>query len=388
MSNQPSHDIVVYGATGFTGRLVCAYLAQRAKDLGDLGWALAGRSLSKLVQVRDETGAGDIPLVEADASDPASIEAMAASTRVVLTTVGPYAVYGTPLVAACAKSGTDYVDLSGEPIWMRKMIDEYEGAARASGARILFACGFDSIPSELGVWLLQRSAVETLGKPMPRVRARVVTFIGGPGGGSLASGVATMKAAESDPEAARLLEDPFGLTPDFRGPDQPTGQDAGMEPDVGPVVPFMLGPTNAKNVHRGNFLMQHPYGTDFVYDEMLVGDSTFSAPAGPLPKPGEGPGPDVIANGRFEMLFIGSDPDGREIRTVVAGSRDPGFGATSGMVSETALCLLEDRSLAPGILTPGSSFPEKLVERLAAYADMTFGVVGDEPPSNETKRCV
>jgi len=377
VSNARGYDIVVYGATGFTGGFVCEYLAQRAAELGDLRWALAGRSLSKLEQVRDAIDAGDIPLVEADASDPGSLEAMAASTRVVVTTVGPYQLYGTRLVAACAASGTDYVDLNGEPIWMRRMIDEYEEAARASGARMLLCCGFDSIPSELGVWLLQRSAVEKFGKPMPRVRGRVLTFIGGPGGGSIASGIATAQAAESDPEAARLLADPFALTPGFRGPEQPTGQEVGVEPDVGPVGPFILGATDAKNVHRSNLLMAHPYGTNFVYDEMLVGESSFPPPAGPLPKPGEGPGPDVIANGRFEMLFIGSDPDGHEVRSVVAGSRDPGFGATSGMVSETALCLLEAESLAPGIWTPGAALQEKLVERLIAHAGMTLKVVGD-----------
>ena len=255
------------------------------------------------------------------------------------------------------------------------MIDEYEETARASGARILFCCGFDSIPSELGVWLLQRSAVGKFGKPMPRVRSRVLVLVGGPGNGSIASGIATARAAESEP--ARLLGDPFALTPGFRGPEQPTGQDVGVDPDVGPVGPFVHGATDAKNVHRSNLLMGHPYGTDFVYDEMLVGGGSFLPPAGPLPKPGEGPGADVIANGRFQMLFIGSDPAGHEVRSVVAGSRDPGFGATSRMVSETALCLLEAEGLAPGIWTPGAALQEKLVERLIAYANMTLNVIAD-----------
>ena len=262
---------------------------------------------------------------------------------------------------------------------MRQMIDAHEATARQSGARILFSCGFDSIPSELGVFFLQKLAQQRFGKPLPRVRGRVVTFIGGPGGGSVATGMAMAKAANEDPAFAKLMQDPFALTPGFRGPDQPTGQDSGVEEDVGPVRPFKLGPVDAKNVRRSNYLMDHAYGADFVYDEMLVGEPPQGEPAAlaTLPKPGEGPGAEVIANGRFEILFIGSDASDRKVRAHVKGSRDPGFFTTSRMIAETALCLAVDRDLAPGFWTPGAAFKDKLIEKLTEHAYMTFEAVDD-----------
>ena len=374
-----SHDIVVYGATGFTGRLVCEYLVERASDLEDLRWAMAGRSIEKLEHVRDEIGGGGIPLLVADASDPASIEAMAASTQLVLTTVGPYKLYGTPVVAACASAGTDYVDLTGEPHWMREMIDDYSTAAEESGARILFACGFDSIPSELGVWLLQEAAIEWYGHPMPRIRGRLVSFVGGPGGGSMATGKAMARAAHADPEVARLLADPFALTPGFRGPEQPTGLEPGVEPDLGPVRPFFLGPTNVKNVHRSNQLLQHRYGTDFVYDEMLVGEDTFTPPRGAPLEPGEGPSLEAMMKGRFETLFIGTDLEGHEIRATVSSSRDPGFMTTSRMIAETALCLLEQPDVAAGVWTPVAALEGKLLDRLTEHAFITVAIDRGDP---------
>jgi short subunit dehydrogenase-like uncharacterized protein len=167
-------DIVVYGATGFTGRLVAEYLAARYAGTSDLKWAMAGRSRDKLAAVRDAIGApNDIPLIVADAGDPASLQAMVEQTRSVLTTVGPYQLYGSDLVAACAASGTDYLDLCGEPVWMRQMIDAHEATARSSGARILFSCGFDSLPFELGVFFAQETAKRVLGAPVSRVKGRV-----------------------------------------------------------------------------------------------------------------------------------------------------------------------------------------------------------------------
>ena len=368
-----TYDIIVYGATGFTGRLVCEYLAERIDESNDLRWAMAGRSIEKLARVRDELGIAQIPLLVADAGDPVSIEEMTDATRLVLTTVGPYELYGSPLVAACAAAGTDYVDLCGEPHWMREMIDRHSDAAQRSGARILFACGFDSIPSELGVWVLQKVAIERYGKPMPRVRGRIISFVGGPGGGSMATCRAVARAAESDPAVAQLLADPFALTPGFTGPPQPPGLEGGMEADVGAVQPFLLGPTDVKNVHRSNLLLQHRYGTDFVYDEMLVGESTFKPPLGVPLHPGEGPTREAMNKGHFETLFIGSDVAGSEIRASVSSSKDPGFLTTSRMVSETALCLL-DSDVAPGIWTPGAALQEELVARLSEHAYMTFAL--------------
>lgn len=379
MKNNALYDLVIFGATSFAGKFVTQYLAERGKAVPGMRWAIAGRSRTKLEQLSTELGLENVGIIIADVADRPSIDAMVASTKAVLTTVGPYQLYGAPLVESCALTGTDYLDLTGEPNWMREMIDAYEALARQNGARILFSCGFDSIPSELGVYFLQKLAKERFGSPMPRVRGRVTTFIGGPGGGSVATGMAMMKAAQEDAEFAKLMQDPFALTPGFRGPEQPTGLEVAVEEDVGPVYPFKLGPTDAKNVHRSNLLMNHAYGTDFVYDEMMAGELPAGGPPSfaNMPKPGEGPGADVLANGKFEILFIGSDDSGRKLKATVSCSRDPGFVATARMMIETALLLHEDSEIAPGIWTPGAAFNDRLIERLVNHGDMTFQVVGD-----------
>jgi short subunit dehydrogenase-like uncharacterized protein len=379
LSHNKPYDLVLFGAASFSGRFVAEYLAERSKTEGGLRWAVAGRSRAKLEQLSAELGLTNIDILIADVTDRPSIDAMVASAKAVLTTVGPYQVYGTPLVEACALAGTDYLDLSGEPYWMREMIDAYDGVARKNGARILFSCGFDSIPSELGVYFLQKLAKERFGSPLPRVRGRITTFIGGPGGGSVLTGMTMMKAAQDSTEYAKLMQDPFALTPGFRGPEQPTGQEIAVEADVGPVYPFKLGPTDAKNVHRSNLLMGHPYGTDFVYDEMMVGEAPAGGPPpfDQMPKPGEGPGADVIANGKFEIVFIGSDESGRKLKASLSCPRDPGFVATSRMMVEAALLLREDSALAPGIWTPGAAFNDRLIARLAEHGEMTFKAVED-----------
>jgi short subunit dehydrogenase-like uncharacterized protein len=377
-SNAP-YDIVIFGAASFSGRFVTEHLAERCKTVAGLRWAVAGRSRAKLERLSAELGLKDVDILIADVTDRPSIDVMVASAKAVLTTVGPYQTYGAPLVEACALAGTDYLDLCGEPNWMREMIDAYEGVARNSGARILFSCGFDSIPSELGVYFLQKLAKERFGAPLPRVRGRITSFIGGPGGGSVLTGMTMMEAAQKDAKFANLMQDIFALTPGFRGPEQPTGQVIAVEADVGPVYPFKLGPTDAKNVHRSNLLMGHPYGKDFVYDEMMVGEPPAGGPPpfAQMPKPGEGPGAEVIANGKFEILFIGSDECGHKLKATVACSRDPGFVATSRMMVETALLLREDSALAPGIWTPGAAFNDRLIDRLAEHGEMRFEAVSD-----------
>src|SRR6478736_8809385 len=217
-------DIVVYGATGFTGQLVAEYLATHYKDDKTLRWAMAGRSLDKLKSVRDAIGAAaDTPLIVADASDPASLKAMVGQTGSVLTTVGPYQLYGNDLLAACVASGTDYFDLCGEPIWMRQMIDKHEAQAKASGARILFSCGFDSVPFELGAFFVQEEAKRAFGAPAARVKGRVRDMRGTFSGGTAASGRATFEAVAKDLSLVSILNDPFALTPGFSGAKQPKG---------------------------------------------------------------------------------------------------------------------------------------------------------------------
>ncbi|MCE9597120.1 MAG: saccharopine dehydrogenase NADP-binding domain-containing protein, partial [Spirochaetia bacterium] len=326
-------DIVVYGASGFTGRLVVEYLTQR----GIKGWAMAGRSASKLAEVRDLVGApGDTPMIEADASNQASIVSMCERARIILTTVGPYQLYGSDLVAACAATGTDYLDLCGEPAWMRVMIDAHEAAAKKSGARIVFSAGFDSVPSDLGVWFLQQAAKKKFGAPAPRVKGRVRKMQGSASGGTMASMKATLRASIKDPAIRGYLTNPFALTPGFQGPDQPSGIVPEYDSSAGVwAVPFMMAPINTKNVHRTNFLLKHEYGADFVYDEMLLttlGEASralvdAAAKANPFSgsglKPGDGPSQSERENGFYDLVFFGEYPDGRRIQASVKGDRDP-----------------------------------------------------------------
>jgi len=389
-------DIVVHGATGFTGRLVVEYLLRQYPNTTPnsagtgLRWAMGGRSAAKLAAVRDELGApADTPLVVTDSSDPASLQALMAQTRLVLTTVGPYQLYGNELVAACAQAGVDYVDLCGEPAWMRHMIDAHEAQARASGARIVFSCGFDSIPFDLGVLLLQTEMKARFGQPAQRVRGRVRKMKGTFSGGTAASLKATMAAAASDPGVLALLRNPFSLTPGFEGPRQPSGNKPELDEALGLwVAPFVMAAINTRNVHRSNFLLQQAYGADFVYDEMLVtgagekgqaiaqavaNDKSMGSDAGP--QPGEGPSREEREAGYYDVLFLGHDSAGHSLKVGVTGDRDPGYGSTSKMISEAAACLLLDSAATPGgIWTPASAMGDKLIARLQAHAGLSFKV--------------
>ena len=391
MSKVREFDIIVYGATGYTGRLVAEYLSKRT---GAPKWAMAGRSLSKLEQVRDEIGAAaDTPLVVADASDPASIDAMTKRAKVILTTVGPYQLYGDELVAACVANGTDYTDLCGEPAWMRQKIDQHDAAAKASGSRIVFSAGFDSIPFDLGVLMLQKQAVDQNGAPAARVKGRVRAMKGTFSGGTAASLKATMAAAAKDPAVIGYLVNPFSLSNDFAGPPQPPGNKPEYDDSLASwATNFVMAPINTKNVHRTNALLGHRYGTDFVYDEMMLtgpgeqGEAIAKHVAStPMmggdddPKPGEGPTKEERETGFYDVLFIGEYPadthGGRTIKLSVKGDKDPGYGSTSKMIAETAIALCEIDGPG-GVTTPGAALGEALVERLQANAGLTFAVEG------------
>ncbi|WP_316394974.1 saccharopine dehydrogenase family protein [Bradyrhizobium sp. 33ap4] len=383
-------DIVVYGATGFTGQLVAEYLAAHYRN-SSLTWAMAGRSKDKLASVRDAIGApADTPLIVADAGDAASLKAMLAQTRSVISTVGPYQLYGNELIAACVESGTDYFDLCGEPIWMRQMIDKYEAAAKASGARIVFSCGFDSVPFELGAFFVQEEARRVFGAPAPRIKGRVRDMRGTLSGGTAASAKATFDAVAKDLSLVAILNNPFALTPGFEGPKQPRGSKPAYEEDLHSwTAPFMMALINTRNVHRSNMLMGFPYGRDFVYDEMVLtgpgekGEANAkkvmalnSEKTGPsAPKPGEGPSKEERENGRYDLLYLAVAPDGRMVRAGIKGDRDPGYGSTSKMISECAICLLRDTpDVAAGFWTPGAAMRHKLIRRLIDHAGLTFEV--------------
>jgi short subunit dehydrogenase-like uncharacterized protein len=398
-------DTVVFGATGFTGRLVAEYLNSRYAVGGQVGWAIAGRDRGRLAAVRESIGAtASLPLLEAEASSAPSMAALARQARVIISTVGPYQRYGEPLVRACAEAGTDYVDLCGEPAWMARMITQYEATATTSGARIVFSCGFDSIPFDLGVLFLQDEALRRYGAPLTRVCGRVRVLKGTFSGGTMASALATVEAAARDRAVARAMRDPFALTPGFRGPRQPDSDTASYDDAAGAwTAPFVMAAINTKNVHRTHALLGHPWGRDFVYDErMLTGDG----PRGELrakglarnarlqglllgwgltrellrrfalPKPGQGPSKEQRERGRYELLFIGDTAQGQRLRAVVKGDRDPGYGSTCKLVAESALCLgTIDRSQTPGgVWTPGAAMGMALVRRLQERAGLTFAI--------------
>jgi len=382
-------DIVVYGATGFTGRLVAEYLNQQYGVNGEVKWAMAGRSRDKLVAVRDEMGVGsDVPLIVADASDVESVNKMVASTSVILTTVGPYQLYGNELVEACAAQGTDYVDLCGEPAWMHKMIAAHSAAAEKSGARIVFSCGFDSIPFDLGVFFLQQHAVSTLGSTVARVKGRVRAMKGTMSGGTLASFKETMAAAGRDRSLIGILRNPFALTPGFEGAEQPLGNQPEYDEALQSwVAPFVMASINTKNVHRSNMLLGHSYGENFVYDEMMVtgpGDkgeaiakavTDDTSMAKSSLQPGEGPSKEERENGLYDVLMVGEHTDGRSVRISVKGDRDPGYGSTSKMIAESAVCLVKNPDIgAGGIWTTAPIMGAELIERLRANAGLAFTI--------------
>lgn len=391
MSQSREFDIILYGATGFTGKLVAEHLTRRQGD-EELRWAMAGRSLDKLEDVRASLELdSDFPLVVADATDPDSIKDMVRRTRLVISTVGPYQLYGADLIAACAAMGTDYVDLCGEPAFMRQMIDAHDKTAQKSGARIVFSCGFDSIPFDLGVKALQKGVKARYGKTAPRVKGRVRALKGSYSGGTAASLKASLAAAAADPAIRDLLRNPFSLTPGFKGVAQPDGDTPAYDESLGSwAAPFVMAAINTRNIHRTNALLGHPYGTDFAYDEMLLtgpGDEGKTlaetvASSDPLAsadgrKPGEGPDKAERESGFYDLLFIAVLPDDGSLSLSVYGERDPGYGSTSRILAESALCLLkEDKDAKGGILTPGAVFGEALMARVADHAGLHFTLDG------------
>ena len=383
-------DIIVYGASGFTGRLVAEYLSETYGQGDSVTWAMAGRNETKLADVRAEIGAPEqTALIVADAADLEALKNMAARARVVITSTGPFQLYGSPLVEACAATGTDYVDLSGEPVWMADMIAAHDAAAKASGARIVHSCGFDSIPFDLGVWFLQEEAQKRFGAPTAVVHGRVRAMNGKLSGGTVASGKATMVAAMQDPAYMARLRDPFLLADGFTGPRQPGATKPREDESLGVwLAPFMMAPINTKNIHRSNALLGHAYGEDFTYDEMLItgpgekgraiAEHLAASPPGSepdAPEPGEGPNKEEREAGSYDLLFIGEGPEGQALHVGVTGDRDPGYGSTAKMIAEAALCLINDVPDAPGgVLTPVPVMAEPLLVRMREKAGLTFTV--------------
>ena len=328
------------------------------------------------------------PLIKTDSADSAAVAALVDSTKVVITTVGPYQLYGEELVRQCAERGTDYVDLCGEPGWMHDMIAAHQASARASGARIVFSCGFDSIPFDLGVYLLQQHAATTTGKPLKTVNGRVRSMVGTFSGGTVASLKATMAAVGKRPELIGILTNPFTLCEGFTGPTQPAGDKPQYDEALKSwSAPFIMAAINTKNVHRSNKLLGFPYGDDFSYDEMLfTGDGEKGKAAAEFVandnsfaentlQPGEGPSKEERENGSYDILFVGQTASGELLKVGVTGDKDPGYGSTSKMLTEAALCLASDPALASGgMWTPAAALGNALIKRLEDHAGLTFTI--------------
>lgn len=400
-------DVIVVGATGFTGALVAEYLCERYGVGGELRWAAAGRSHEKLeaLQATLGPGAASLPLIVANTLDAQSVRDLARRTRVILTTVGPYARYGSELVAACAESGTHYCDLAGEVQWIKRMIDAHDSDAKKSGARIVHCCGFDSIPMDIGAWFLQQEAHKRYGTYCDSVLLLVKAMKGGASGGTMASMMNLMREAREDREVARVLARPYSLNPEGeqRGPD--TGDQRGVrfEDDARSwTAPFIMASVNTRVVRRSHALLGYPWGADFRYHEAI---RTGQGMAGwlraatitggltglvllasfgwtrdllerfVLPKPGTGPDAEARDKGFFNLEQIGRFADGRRIRSRITGDRDPGYGSTSKMLAESAVCLaLDELDSEGGVLTPAAAMAAPLIERLTKNAGLAFEI--------------
>jgi short subunit dehydrogenase-like uncharacterized protein len=405
-----THDLVVFGATSFVGQILARYLYKEFGLRGRLRWAIAGRSRAKLEELRRSLGPGaaKLPIVVADAADEAALSTMCVGTRVVASTVGPYALYGEPLIRACVEAGTDYCDLTGEPQWIRRMLQKYEDAARKSGARIVHCCGFDSIPSDLGVHFLQREARARFGQPCNRVKMRVKAMTGGFSGGTAASAMNAFREAAADPKLRRELANPYSLCPKGHGSKtrQPNVKFAEYDADFqGWVAPFVMAAVNVRIVHRTNALTDGAYGADFRYDEAVLGGRglrgraiataiaaglggfAVAASIGPLrtalerfvlPAPGTGPSPQTQKKGYYDLRFLGLTDDGRAIRVKVTGQGDPGYGSTSQILGQAAALLALDVPKSRGsggFWTPATIFGDELIERVEKHAGLHFEVL-------------
>ena len=413
--SQPAFHFVVFGATSFVGQILTRYLLQNYGVGQDIHWAIAGRSPAKLNELKASLGqaASELPVMIADAANDEQLQAMCAQTRAVVSTVGPYALYGEPLVRACANSGTDYCDLTGEPQWIRRMLDKYENAAQTSGARIVHSCGFDSVPSDMGVYFLQQQATKRFGQPLTNVHMRVKAAKGGMSGGTIASIIELTKEVIAEPSLRKLLANPYALCPADHPYKTRQYNQKGVDKDTDLnswTVPFIMAAINTRIVHRSNALRQHAYGNHFLYEESMLsgrgmrGWLTGAALVGAmgafmlgaalkpsrtllekfiLPKPGEGPSPAAQEAGYYDIRFIGRTDDNQTLVTRVTGDKDPGYGSTAKILGEAVIslaCDLHDQDgnknhRSGGFWTPASVFDDRYIDRLTGNAGLTFEVL-------------
>lgn len=398
-------DFIVFGATSFVGKILCHYLNDNYDDT-EICWAIAGRSKTKLEELQKELGdkAQNITMIVADAADEDQLKAMVSQTKLIVSTVGPYALYGEPLVKVCSEHGIDYCDLAGEAQWIAKMIGKYGAAAKESGARIVNSCGFDSIPSDMGVYFLQEKAKEKFNHYCYRVKMRVKAMKGAASGGTIASMLNIAKEAAADPALRRSLANPYALCPENHPffARQSSNNQAKFDADFEQwIAPFVMAGINTRIVHRSNGLLDARYGKNFLYDEAMLSKSAFKAKAFSyglgafmvssvvpplratmetlfLPKPGDGPSPEDQKNGFYNMSFLGETATGQIIKCKVTGDRDPGYGSTAKIIAETAMMLSKDSRDADkkgGFWTPSTILGMPLIDKLIEKAGLTFEVV-------------
>lgn len=407
-NTERKYGIVLYGATSFVGQLVAAYLQKflvEDDSSNEVSWAIAGRNQQKLEQVKKQVGNSELPLIIADSEDADSLNEMAAQAQVIISTVGPYLKYGEPLIKACAENGTDYIDLTGEALFIKDMLDKYQQTAKDSGARIVNSCGFDSLPSDLGVLFTQNCAQKAHGEYCDTINMRVKAAKGGLSGGTVSSMATIFEEIAKDKSLRKQLANPYILNDDAKRPNVRQENVSLPQWDADNerwVAPFIMASINTRIVHRSNQLRDYKYGRDFKYDEaiwlpaglkgrlmsygMTAGIAGFAAsmmfkPSRDLlnehvlPKPGDGPSKSEQENGYFDIRFFGYTNNNHQVLTKVTGDKDPGYGSTCQMLAQSALCLLQDISkeqVAGGFWTPAAAMGETLIERLQNHAGLEF----------------
>lgn len=402
-------DVVVFGATSFVGQILTRYLFERHGVAGEIRWAIAGRSATKLAELKQTLGeaARELPVLLAEAHDEASLRALCAETRVVVSTVGPYALYGSDLVKVCAETGTDYCDLTGEPQWIARMLAQHEATAQRTGARIVHCCGFDSLPSDLGTYFLQAKSLARFNAPSTRVKLRVKAMRGTFSGGTVASMMEMMREVGKDRTVLKVLQNPYAFCAQQLTLRQPNPAAVSFEDEAQSwQVPFIMAAINTKVVHRSNALQGYRYGENFRYDEAQLtgrgvkgrlaaiafasglGGFMAAAALAPtrsllerfvVPKPGEGPSPKAQREGYYDIRLYGTTDAGESLVVKVTGDRDPGYGSTGKMLGEAATCLALDMPKAEhagGFWTPSALMGDALIARLQQHAGLTFSEVG------------
>jgi saccharopine dehydrogenase (NAD+, L-glutamate forming) len=406
------YAVLLYGATSFVGQITAHYLTEflsntKDKEGSDVTWAIAGRDEAKLNELQSKLGS-TVDIILANSDDADSLDEMTKQTQVIISTVGPYLKYGEPLIKSCTTHGTDYVDLTGEAIFIKDMMDKYQDAAKQSGARIVNSCGFDSIPSDLGVYFTQTQAEKKFGRACDVIHMRVKAAKGGLSGGTIASMATIFEEVGKDKSRRKQVANPYLLNDDKDAPNVRQANVSKPEYDSEHkrwLAPFVMASINTRIVHRTNQLLGYEYGRDFKYDEaMWMQDgvkgqlSSYAMSAGlfgfatammvkpsrellakhVLPKSGSGPSAEEQANGYFDIRLFGETANKDTINTKVTGDKDPGYGSTSRMLAQAALCLAQDISkeeVGGGFWTPASAMGNHLLARLEEHAGLSFEVV-------------